>query len=496
MPPAPTIASRLVCAMLVLPGVGASAVTAPVAAAPPATAAPPAAAPARTSAPAAASSPAASETPVTDDRRIEIYKAFRAAFDARDFAGAQPLAEQLVALTEAQYGADHRQLVNPLTNLGTVHFRLGAHAAAEAAYQRALALIDNQSPGADRTLIKPLLGLGETWLATGRPADAAIVLKRAIDLSRNLDGLFNVEQLEILDPLVEAYVALDRVPDAEKESQYAFRVAESAYGRSDLRMLEPLDRLARWNESLGRYTTARGLHARSLQIAETAAGRDSVQTVAGLRGLARSYYLEFIYGPEEADQPASDPFSVVPTPPNAAEAGRLNPEGERALRYALELLGKAKPIDRRERGATLVELADWYLIGGAVPKANQAYALAWSDLAATGDDALRPLQSPRRLAYRPPAVALSRMHPDDPENYEERFVEARFKVLKDGKVADAETSATDTTPAVEKGVLFAVRKSRYAPRLENGVPVDTEGVTMRERVLVKRPPAPKPAAGG
>ncbi len=141
-----------------------------------------------------------------------------------------------------------------------------------------------------------------------------------------------------------------------------------------------------------------------------------------------------------------------------------------------------------------MELADWYLIGGALPKATQTYALAWSDLASVGDDALKPLQAPRRLAYRPPPVALSRMHPDDPENYEERFVEARFKVLTDGKVADVETSATahDAPAAIEKAMLFAVRKSRYAPRLENGVPVLTEGVTMRERVLVKaRPAAPK-----
>jgi hypothetical protein len=34
--------------------------------------------------------------------------------------------------------------------------------------------------------------------------------------------------------------------------------------------------------------------------------------------------------------------------------------------------------------------------------------------------------------------------------------------------------------------VFALRKARYAPRLENGEPVATEGVTHRERVLVRR----------
>jgi hypothetical protein len=49
-----------------------------------------------------------------------------------------------------------------------------------------------------------------------------------------------------------------------------------------------------------------------------------------------------------------------------------------------------------------------------------------------------------------------------------------------------ETAATDAPPAAERAVAFAVRKARYAPRLENGEPVATTGVLLRERVLVRR----------
>ncbi|MFO1425991.1 MAG: tetratricopeptide repeat protein [Steroidobacteraceae bacterium] len=435
----------------------------------------------------------------TDEERIATYKTFRAAFDARDFAAALPAAEKLVAQTEEQYGADSRQLVTPLANLGSTQFRLAAYPAAEAAFQRALKIVEAQAAGADHALIQPLLGLGETWLATQRAAEAAVALKRAIDLSRNLDGLFNVEQLAIIDPLIEAYVALDRLQDAEKESQYAFRVAESTYGRNDKRLLEPLDRYARWFESVGRYTTARGLHARALQIAEAVGGRGTPLGVPGLRGLARSYYLEFIYGPEDAENVQSnDPFQAGPTPQITNEVGRLNPDGERALRLALDVLTKASPVDRLERGQTLVELADWHLIGGANAKAADAYAAAWTDLLAAeaaGEAARQALLAPRRLAYRPPSNSVARLHPEDPENYEEHYVEARFKVQKDGRVADAATAATDASAAAEKAVLFSVRKSRWAPRLEDGKPVDTEGVTLRERLLIRKPSEAKPAKG-
>ncbi|MCU0757763.1 MAG: tetratricopeptide repeat protein [Steroidobacteraceae bacterium] len=431
---------------------------------------------------------------VTDAERYDVYKAFRAEFDAARFTDALPIAKRLVELTEQQYGAEDRQLVNPLTNLGTVQYRLGDYAAAESSYLRAVRLIEGKLSGADRMLMRPLTGLGETYLATKQHAEAATALKRAVDLSRNLDGLFNADQLDILDPLIESYVALDRLQEAEKESQYAFRVAESSFGRNDLRMLEPLDRLARWNEFVGRYTTARGLHARALMIAENAGGRGTPQSVAALRGLARSYYLEFIYGPEETEAPL-DPFQQNAAMPQLTQMGqenRLNPDGERALRLALEALSKTDPVDRRARGETLVELGDWYLIGGAVAKANQAYRDGWKELVEAGNDAVSMLQAPRRLAYRPPSASIARARPNDPADYEERYVETRFKVMPDGKVADVQTVATDAPQSIEKSTTYAVRKARYAPRLENGEPVVTEGVTLRERVLVKAQQQPDP----
>jgi tetratricopeptide (TPR) repeat protein len=442
------------------------------------------------------------EGPTADAGRVATYRRFRELFDAGNFTEALPVAEKLVADTEALHGAASRELVNPLSNVGATHFRLGNRDAAEATFLRAVRLIEGKLPGADRMLIRPLHGLGEAYLARQQYSEAAVVLKRAVDLSRNLDGLFNVEQLEYLDALIEAYIGEDRLPDAEKESQYAYRIAETNYGRNDARMLDPLDRYARWYEFIGRYTTARGLHARALQLAEGYKGRGSVESVPALRGLARTYYLEFIYGPEETEEAAAPvprpgdlftPSGSIPTP----EAGRLNPEGERALRLALDALGKTQPVDRAARGQTLVDLGDWYLIGSQPAKALEAYRQGWADLVVIGPDALKPLTAPRRLAYRPPSSSILRARPSDPEQYDEKTVELKFNVGVDGKVADVVTVQTDAPQSIERGTIFALRKARYAPRLENGEPVATEGVTHRERVLVRRAssPAKSPAAG-
>jgi TonB family protein len=417
---------------------------------------------------------------VTDADRQKLYQEFRTLFDARRYSEALPVAEQIVSLTEEQYGATSRALANPLTNLGTVHYRLKDYAAAETDYQRSVQILEQTGGSADRQLLRPLHGLGASHFAEKEFVDASVALKRAIDLSRNLDGLFNVEQLEILDPLISSYIALDLTTDAEKEQQYALRVAETSYGKSDARMLKPLDRYGRWLEQLHRYTTARLLYARALTIAEQTGGRGTVLAVEPLQGIARTYRLEFVNGAEE--MPAQpDPFGTNDLP-TLADGQRLNPDGERALRLALTAIDKNAPVDHRKRGETLVELGDWYTSAGALAKGADVYREAWRDLAQINSTAM--LEQPRLLAYRPPpsSVARSRL---DPEDSEERYCEVKYTVTKDGRVEDVELVGSDAAESTQKSVLSAIKKARYAPRFQEGEPVETKSMLLRERLLIR-----------
>src|SRR5581483_712932 len=169
---------------------------------------------------------------VTDSDRVQAYHEFRAAFDARRYQDALPLAEKLVSMTEEQYGAADRALVNPLSNLGTTQYRLHDYKTAEKTFLRTIKIVEDSGGGADRALLRPLHGLGATYFATHQYEDASLILKRALDLSRNLDGLFNLEQMSILDPLIDSLVALDRHEEAERAYDYSIRVAESAYGKT------------------------------------------------------------------------------------------------------------------------------------------------------------------------------------------------------------------------------------------------------------------------
>ena len=449
---------------------------------------------AKTPAPPVAAAPAAAAAPapaVDDAQRLGIYREFRSAFDARQYKAALPIAQKLIALTEQQYGAEHAALVNPLANLGTVHYRLGEYDAAETQYQRAVRIIEARGNAADHQLIRPLQGLGETWFAAREYPEAILALKRAVDISRNLDGLFNIEQLPILVTLIDCYIADGRNSDAEKESQYAFRVAESNYGTRDLRLLEPLDRYARWFEYNGRYTSARALHGRALQLAEQLSGPASVQTVTPLRAIARTYSSEFLYGSEKEEAPQeSDPFAA--NSPVANDMPRLNPDGGKALRMALDALTKHTPIDPQQRGDTLTDLGDWYMLAGDLPKAKGTYRLAWLDLAQV--QGTRRLAAPRLLAYKAPISSAARARPSKPDEWDDRPVEMSFSVTRDGVVQDPKRISGDVPENMIKAIVVALRKAVYAPRVEAGVAEDTSDVRYVEHMLVRKPSAPAAAA--
>jgi hypothetical protein len=427
---------------------------------------------------------------VTDQERIQAYQEFRGAFDTRRYAEAAALADKLVGLTESQHGPESKALVNPLTNLGTAHYRAANYAAAETAYQRALAIAEAQATsGADPLQIRPLHGLGEVLLATRRFDAAAISLERAVALTRNLRGLYDESQLAILPSLIESYVSLQDFAQAEKEHQYAFRVAETAYGRNDQRLLAPLDRFAQWYEFLGRYSTARVLHARGLQIAEQAAGQNSLLAVRPLRGLSRSYLLEYIYGPEETgEQPQTQDAAG-----NNISTSRLNPDGEKALQLAISTLNKQQPDNHADLGDTLVDLGDWYLLGGTSRKANDAFRLAFQEYEKAGLG--ERLAVPKQLTYRATLMSTLRFRPDNPDDYETRSIETRLLVGADGKIGDVTVVAADVPEATVKSVQLALKRARYRPRVDGTGTLETRDFPYTEKIYVRKPGTTSAAKG-
>ena len=384
----------------------------------------------------------AAASPVTPADRSAAYQQFKDHFAARRFAEALPFAEQLVTLTEQQSGVDSEELIKPLLNLGTTQMRMGNLYAAETVYRRALRIAESRDGGYSRTVIEPLHGLGLTYQASGRYANAAESLKRAVDVSRKLDGLFNIEQLPLVEGLVESYVALDKRSEVDREQQYAMRLSENTYGRDDPRMLPVLARSADWCESTGRYRMARQAHARSLEILGRTAGKRDPGVVAPLRGIARSYKLEFLYGSSELTELGNKDFNPslagIGAGPTLTETKptRLDPDGESALKLALSVVLE-RPDLTGVKGEILLDLGDWYMLSSRTSEALRIYKESWLALTAPAGPGPALMNEPSQLYYRAPTGGNKR-EDKDPDELKQSYVEVEFKVSPDGRVSDVE----------------------------------------------------------
>ncbi len=433
--------------------------------------------------------PAAPEAGAAD--RAAAYRTFREHFDARRFAEALPAAQQVVDLTEQRYGKDASELVAPLSNLGVTKLRLNDTNGAALQFQRAVKIVESHQGGFSREIIAPLFGLGVTYAAAGDYTASAESLRRAVDVSRKLDGLFNINQLTLVETLVATYVALNQFEEAEREQQYALRLAESAYGRYDPRLIPMLERSASWLERTGHFVATRQTYARALEIARKAGGDDDPRMVTPLRGISRMYRMEYLYGVEPATavglnnpQAAGSVFGTTTAPVTAPVPGMLNDAGEEALKLALGVIDKHPEIAPAQRGDTLVDLGDWYMVAGKTREAMRTYKDAWAALSAPGAKGTAALDTPVAIIYRPPSSA--RRNPTvDPEEYTEGFVDVEFMVTPEGRVKDPALVTDDMPESVGRSVVSAIRRARYRPRFVDGAPVQTTGVRHRQTVFLR-----------
>lgn len=453
-------------------------------------AAPKPAAPPASPAPAApASVPAPTSTP---EERLQVYHEFRQFFDAHNYKDALEPAQRLVTLTEAATGPTDLSLATPLLNLATTQYQLGAFDQAEAGYLRTVKIIEEHNGGFTKSLIPPLRGLGLTYLAAGQAETAIEPLRRAVDITRKIDGLFSVEQLDLLDPLIRAYGQVNRIDDAEREQIYSYRVSENKYGKDSVEVAPALLKLAHWYSEAGHYTAARQYYGNVLTIVQKAAGHADVKMVPALLGIAETFRLEFIYGPEQADEgnaaasnaPGGSLMpSGVPIGANAASGGsRLNPTGEDALRTALKLIESDPAPDPTLHARTLVALGDWLLLEGSDKESRDMYHRAWPFVQVLTPPANAAFAEPTQIYYRAPLTSQP-ARKAKAENIVEGFVDVEFTVTTDGRVVNVRTSEKKASDSQERAVLNAIKKARYRPRLERGEPVESPGIHLRQQVF-------------
>ena len=464
---------------------------APKSAPAPTTAPAPAPAPVPAPAPGTTTATEAPARPATREDQKSVYRDFRTDFDARRYAEARPLAERAVEITDQLDGRDSMALVTPLNNLAQTAYQLKDYSAAEENYLRSIKIIETHAAHSPR-LPHTLFGLGRVYVAAGQREFAITMFKRAVEITRKSDGLFSTNQLPFLLPLIDAYATADHVSDQDSQEQYLVSIAERNYSPQSPEFIGAVLRQAAWQERQFKFIAARRLYSQAIELIRRAGDVRDVRQVNPLRGIARCYRSEFLYGAVDAE--SKDPVMTdngfgMGTPAPLQNQNRLEPEGERLLQTALNLLQNANgPAGTRLKRDTTIDLGDWNWIAGVQKTAIQNYATAWdlmttAERASAGPD--NPLAQPYLLVYTAPRAA-SKSSKARPEDIEEKFVQMKFPVNAQGKAGDIKVTNSDASESQQKAVMAAMHRALYRPRLVDRKPAATEGVEFREILYNKR----------
>jgi CHAT domain-containing protein/Tfp pilus assembly protein PilF len=227
-----------------------------------------------------------------DQRARELYQAGR-------YSEAIPLAEEVLAISEAELGPNHLDTATSLNNLALLYEAQGRYEDAEPLFQRALGIREAELGPNHPLTANSLNNLAKLYRAQGRYDDAESLLQHALAIREAELGANHPDTATSLNDLAELYRAQGRYDDAESLYQRALAIREAALGPGHPLTADILNGLALLYDDQGRYGEAEFFLKRALEIYEATLGLDHIFTATNLNNLALLYDVQGRYGEAE-----------------------------------------------------------------------------------------------------------------------------------------------------------------------------------------------------
>ena len=348
-------------------------------------------------------------------------------------------------------------------------------------------------------LARAYAGLAATY-HEGKRHDLAVEnFQQAVALTRRHEGLLTEAQVPLLEKYIDSLTELGRFPEALQGYKYILRIATRKYGETSPALAPTLERIGRWYTQVGLYDQARRTFRRAIDLVETGEGQKSPKLIGPLTALAACNRRQLIDPDQELfTVPDAERTTLYHDPvmgPSATVSPQtLATEGERALLRAADIADERAEPSPVQVADVRTQVGDWYQSRGMAERALPNYQKAWL---AASRVAQRHEGKPIVEALFGAPVLLQIVRPEGwdrfaarpPEQVETRNVVVEFTVNADGfadkvKVIDDSGDARRAQRTTE-----ALHTARYRPRMENGVPVATTGISFTQPWILLLPTA-------
>lgn len=349
---------------------------------------------------------------------------------------------------EAQYGPTSSEIIAALLRLASATISAGDPVAAEKLLQRTNELLDRY-PETDRIWrLQSLVLHADSLAGQARLRESNEALYAARTLAQNTTTIGRLEQAMILDRLVANEGRRGAVGRANDYAKSALKLREKEYGSNSLEFADSLIRLANWYRLSGQFRLERETEEQALRIMESNLGPQDYRLALPLIRIATAY---------------------------TAQRSKRD-QAEKALQRALQLRYGSSADEALAKAESLASLADLRVVFGPADESTAFYTAAWRTIAGHGElgngGANAYFGSVRRLFIAKPDFIT------DIGSIDLTFTVTAMGSLEDVRIADSDVpESTDTlsggTAAVKAAAWQATGRSRYRPRVLDGIPVAT-----------------------
>jgi TonB family protein len=382
--------------------------------------------------------------------RLEALIELGRLMDEKSYEKAVPVGEQLVRLTEQEFG-NSLETAEAYVSLARAEREAGRHEQSAQDYLHGIDMIRSIDGNFSERAIEPLVGLGDNYQGAKQYLNAVTSYNEARTISRRVYGLLSEQQVPILDKISNSFLDLDQIEDADARQLDILRLAERNNEVGSPEYLEGIYRFAGYLRKTGRYNEEREQYDRVIRLVRDQDGKESPLLVRALRETANSFRMQ-----------------------------RLpDPRGVGALESALDILKMQPKPDPLQQAEVLRDLGDWEVAfaDGQAPD-TKAYVQAWQLLGSVENgESLRKdwFGDLENVLGEPINQRGLSNDPKAPQGY----VIVQFDVDEQGQTRNVEVVKSEPVGFKDDAVARAVRRWRYRPFIVDGAIVPKDQVAVR-----------------
>lgn len=209
---------------------------------------------------------------------------------------AEPLVKRALAICQQRLGNEHPGTAKQLHRLAILHFQQGDYELAEPLYQQALAINQQHLGANDPETTRTLNNLAVLYVEQRKYEQAEKLYQQALTSNEQSLGAEHPETARNLGNLALLYVEQEKYSQAELFYKRAISIHKHSSGSKSPDIAYPLFGLAELYRFQRKYKLAERLYQRVLAIREQQLEAEHPDTAEALRGLADLYRESGRYG--------------------------------------------------------------------------------------------------------------------------------------------------------------------------------------------------------